>query len=229
MNHTYVRGVAGEDVSRRLRGRGSEHGARDRERFLRGGARSDPVRFCLLDEMGQYGWSEEDGAILSKPITDSGIAVARKYEFKRLIIHYMQPRNPFIEASNPSGVEVNPFDRKDEETVVDALWKGKRTREAFWEAYGENLRIVLDDVAVLLSNGDAETVAITTDYGTLWESQAPIIAWPAVSLPSGRACRESKRPPMIRGRTNRSASEGLWTDGYLGATPRSRPPMKLRS
>ncbi|PSP48877.1 hypothetical protein BRC67_12005, partial [Halobacteriales archaeon QH_3_68_24] len=33
------------------------------------------------------------------------------------------------------------------------------------EAYLDNLRIVLDEVAVLLENIDADTVAITTDHG----------------------------------------------------------------
>lgn len=38
-------------------------------------------------------------------------------------------------------------------------------RAAVWEAYLEELRCVLDDLTVLLSNIDAETVVITADHG----------------------------------------------------------------
>lgn len=48
--------------------------------------------------------------------------------------------------------------------VWEALRDGGVGETAVWEAYQENLRLVLADVAVLLSNVDA-AVTITSDHG----------------------------------------------------------------
>jgi hypothetical protein len=44
------------------------------------------------------------------------------------------------------------------------LRKGKLTHDEVWHACRENCRYVLDSVAVLLENYDAETAAITADH-----------------------------------------------------------------
>ena len=121
--------------------------------------------FRLLDEVWRYGWSDEDGTVPPGPVTDRAIAVAREHDPDRLIVHYMQPHHPFLGPSNPHDSRVDPFGRDGGVTVVDALRRGKVTREAFWTAYRENLRIALDDVSALLSNVDADRVAITADHG----------------------------------------------------------------
>lgn len=123
------------------------------------------VPFQVLDEVWRYAWSDDDGTVLPTPVTDRAVAVGREHAPKRLIVHYMQPHHPFVGSANPDGVGADPFGRKGEETVVDALRKGNVTRDEFWAAYRQNLEIVLEDVAVLLSNVDAGTVAITADHG----------------------------------------------------------------
>jgi hypothetical protein len=77
----------------------------------------------------------------------------------------MQPHHPFVGGGAPDEFEADPFGREDGTTVVDALRKGRISRDAFWEAYRENLRLVLDDVAVLLANHDAGRVVLTADHG----------------------------------------------------------------
>lgn len=57
------------------------------------------------------------------------------------------------ESTEPSG-RCRTYDRE-----------SRRGLTANREAYLDNLRIVLDEVAVLLENIDADTVAITTDHG----------------------------------------------------------------
>jgi len=121
--------------------------------------------FRVLDEVWRYGWSDEEGTVPPGPVTDRAIAVAREHDPERQIVHYMQPHHPFVGAANAGEFEADPFGREGGETVVDALRRGKITRDAFWAAYRENLRIVLRDVSVLLSNVDAETVAVTADHG----------------------------------------------------------------
>lgn len=125
----------------------------------------DTAPFQILDEVWRYGWSNEDGTVPPSPVTDRAITVARRHSPKRLIVHYMQPHHPFIGLVAPNGVRADPFGGKGEETIVDALRKQKISEKSFWESYRENLRIVLEDVSVLLFNVDAETAVITADHG----------------------------------------------------------------
>jgi len=45
------------------------------------------------------------------------------------------------------------------------LKSGKIPRKRVWDAYIDNLRLVLDDVEIVLENLDAERVTITADHG----------------------------------------------------------------
>ena len=121
--------------------------------------------FLTLDEVWRYAWDDELGIVPPRPVTDRAIATAREYEPDRLIVHYMQPHHPFVAGDVAEKFAADPFGREDETTVVDGLRKGRISHGAFWEAYRENLRLVLDDVALFLSNHDAETVVITADHG----------------------------------------------------------------
>jgi len=122
-------------------------------------------QFGTLDEVWQYAWDGELGIVPPRPVTDRAIATAREREPDRLIVHYMQPHHPFIADETFEQFEADPFGREDGTTVVDALRKGRIDYDDFWDAYRENLRLVLDDVAVLLENHDADTVVLTADHG----------------------------------------------------------------
>ena len=122
-------------------------------------------QFLELDEVWRYAWDDDLGIVPPRPVTDRAIAVARDRQPDRLIVHYMQPHHPFVAGDSPGEFAADPFGREHETTVVDALRKGRISREAFWNAYRENLRFVLDDVALLLANHDAETVVLTADHG----------------------------------------------------------------
>lgn len=92
-------------------------------------------------------------------VTDRGVAVWRRFDYDRLILHYMQPHAPYIDQLRTTreldDIHRDPF-RFLEET-------GERQR--VWDAYLNELRCVLDDLQILLSNIDAETVIITADHG----------------------------------------------------------------
>lgn len=122
-------------------------------------------QFCELDEVWRYAWDDDLGIVPPRPVTDRAISIARNQQPDRLIVHYMQPHHPFIAGESPDGFAADPFGRENELTVVDALRKGRISRETFWNAYRENLRLVLEDVAVLLANHDAERVVLTADHG----------------------------------------------------------------
>lgn len=126
----------------------------------------DAEDFLLLDEIWQYAWDEEQGIVPPRPITDRAITAGREHDPDRLIVHYMQPHHPFIaEGSTIDGVDADPFGRSGGETEFDALRHGEVSVEEFRAAYEDNLRLVLEDVSLLLSNLDADRVAITADHG----------------------------------------------------------------
>ncbi|MFQ3286057.1 MAG: hypothetical protein ACI9TI_001908 [Natronomonas sp.] len=123
----------------------------------------DADRFETLEEVWRDGWDGTADTVLPRTMTDRAIRIARENDPDRLIVHYVQPHHPFVDLD--AGFDADPFGPALSDTVVDALRKGKIDRERFWRAYQDNLRLALDDVELLLSNVDAERVAITADHG----------------------------------------------------------------
>ncbi|WP_254545799.1 LTA synthase family protein [Halomarina pelagica] len=125
----------------------------------------DDDSFLVLDEVWRYNWDESLGTIRPRPITDRAITLARETNPDRMIVHYMQPHFPSI-AQPDFGSRMDPND-------FDGIWKsawtdlqtGVISEEALWDAYLQNLHCVLDDVALLLANLDADSVVISADHG----------------------------------------------------------------
>ncbi len=94
-------------------------------------------------------------------MTDYAIAAGRSDAADRIIVHYMQPHLPYIgealtEGRAPTDLELEGYEK---------LETGDAKREEVYELYKATLRLVLDDVADLLVNLDADRVAITADHG----------------------------------------------------------------
>ena len=117
-----------------------------------------------LDEVWRYAWDDELGTIRAPPITDRAIATARSGAFEHLIVHYMQPHFPSVPSPIGGGIELETFG-EEWHSIWDQMRRGTITEETAWEAYLDNLQYVLDAVAILLENVDADTVAITSDHG----------------------------------------------------------------
>jgi hypothetical protein len=114
----------------------------------------DPDDFLFLDEVRKYGVDEEYHCVLPRTMTDRAVDVARSLDPDRLIVHYMQPHEPHIGEEHGLG-----------QSVFVPLRKGEITRQEAWDSYLESLRLVLDELEVLLTNVDAEKVVITADHG----------------------------------------------------------------
>ncbi|WP_423998594.1 PglZ domain-containing protein [Haloarcula salina] len=95
-------------------------------------------------------------------VTDAAINVGREANPERLVVHYMQPHEPFFHDSGDdthlSEINKNP---------TEALRNGEK-KSKIWEGYLDNLRYVLDSVELLLENMEAEKVVITADHGELF-------------------------------------------------------------
>jgi hypothetical protein len=127
-------------------------------------------QFAELDEVWEYSWDDEMGGIPPRPLTDRTIKHARENKDGRIIVHYMQPHEPFISAPDLGGKsskERIAGEEVDESfhSVWDRLEHGDLSEEKLWKHYKENLEHVLDDVEILLNNIDADKVVITSDHG----------------------------------------------------------------
>lgn len=93
-------------------------------------------------------------------VTDRAISVARHSEYDRLILHYMQPHAPYLAEARRKGRDPYEYEKQPFKYL-------RRTgdRESVWNAYLGELRYVLDDVALLLRNIDANQVVISADHG----------------------------------------------------------------
>ncbi|QZP38239.1 hypothetical protein [Halobaculum magnesiiphilum] len=132
----------------------------------------DPARFNLLDELWQTHWDEDIGIVPPRPVTDRAITELRENNPDRLIVHYMQPHYPFIDNKLADGVNLDYAFRKegDEQNVWSLLEAGEVGREEVWTAYRENLRLVMNEVELLLSNADVGSVVVTSDHGNAFGS-----------------------------------------------------------
>ena len=84
--------------------------------------------------------------------------VGRESECDRFLIHYMQPHHPYLHADSSEPWNDEPFGYLNDGGDFEKVWDG----------YLGNLRLVLDQVAVLLENLDAEKTVITADHGELF-------------------------------------------------------------
>lgn len=121
----------------------------------------EAAEFGLLDINWQRGHDPELGIVAPRFMTDRGIHIGREVEFDRLVVHYYQPHVPYLARAVAEDRPTTPL----ESDPWAQLRQGEATREEVWDLYLDNLRFVLNDVALLLTNLDADRVAITADHG----------------------------------------------------------------
>lgn len=136
---------------------------------------ADASDFCRFVKLYDKVMGENIAQLPPETVTDSAIGVARESDCERYLIHYMQPHHPFIYADEQKPWQESPF---------EYLTNGGDF-EKVWEGYLDNLRLVLDQVEVLLKNLDAETVIITADHGELfgeWGLHSHVVGLPHPKL-----------------------------------------------
>lgn len=114
-----------------------------------------------LDQVWKYAPEPTHGHVRPRHVTDRAIANAREHDPSRLVVHYSQPHMPYTADADAEGRE----ELYEYEAEPWEYLKRGGDRRTVWNAYLNNLRMVLDDVAVLLENVDADTVALTADHG----------------------------------------------------------------
>ena len=109
--------------------------------------------FAYVDEIQTYGVDADLKTISPDTVTDRAIYAGREIDADRLIVHYMQPHDPFI--SNNEYVY----------RAFQKLRDNELTEERAWRLYLDTLRHVLDSIETLLENLTADKVIITADHG----------------------------------------------------------------
>lgn len=116
---------------------------------------------CLDD------WDDDLQTIPPEPVADTLRTANADFPNKRLIGHFMQPHAPFIGELGRSMVGGGwRSDDSGEQGIWNYLRAGTEDLDpdTVWEAYCENLDVVLAEVAELLDDLDGKTV-VTADHG----------------------------------------------------------------
>lgn len=121
----------------------------------------DASAFGELRNLYQERRNERFGIVMPEDLTDAAIYAGRTREAERTIVHYMQPHTPYFTTALRENRALTDAEYK----PWSALRRGDLNYDTAWEWYLDTLRYALDSVAILLSNADAETVAITADHG----------------------------------------------------------------
>lgn len=106
-------------------------------------------------------------------VTDRAIAAHEEYPRKRLIVHYLQPHQPFLETDLEHGAGM------DETIRLNDL-----SRTEVRAAYRANLELVLSEVSRLVGHVDGKTV-VTSDHGELLGERLPYVGIRDYGHPEG--------------------------------------------
>lgn len=180
-------------------------------------------KFHGLVEVWRTNWDGELGTVRPRCVTDAAIRTARKTNPDRLIVHYMQPHYPFL--TRP---DLAPGMRSDEAkgNVWTQLRRGDITHNEVVDAYRDNLREVLEEVQLLLSNIDATHTVISADHGNAigeWgvyghPSGVPVpsvrdVPWALTSASDNKTYEPSRKKEDLD--TDQSVEEKLAALGYI--------------
>ncbi|WP_135536960.1 hypothetical protein [Halostella pelagica] len=124
-------------------------------------------------------WNDEHGTVLPETMVRYAREANDEYPDKRLIVHFMQPHYPFINA--PELTVDNRLEDGDGTDIWGKLMQGERdvSKETIWHAYRDNFDLVLDAVHDLLDDLVGKTV-VTADHGNMIGERAepvPIEEW----------------------------------------------------
>lgn len=132
--------------------------------------RNMPQHFYDSVALWERHWDEDLKTVHPAEVTDEALATEKRYPHKRLIVHYLQPHYPFIGETGRDiehgSVTAGGIIRQDKEikSIWERLEDGEIDASVVWDAYRENLEIVLQHIGPLVRNLTGKTV-VTSDHG----------------------------------------------------------------
>lgn len=141
--------------------------------------RIDATFHEVIDIWQGDGWDDDHETVLPATVRERALAAAERYPDKRLLVHFVQPHYPFIDAPELAPGGLHPDDEGPD------VWARLRSGdvdvspERVRGAYRDNLRAVLPAVETLLTDLDGRSV-VTADHGNMFGERAypiPIREW----------------------------------------------------
>jgi len=153
-------------------------------------------RFHDTVDVWRTDWDEEHGTIRPAPVAEAAIDAFDRYPNKRHVVHFMQPHRPFIGdigrriegqsgmATRDRVLDASPTDDGGGERAWKLVEDDEVSVERAWEAYRENLELVLPHARAVVDHHDGRRV-VTSDHGNLVDE--PV--WPFLEPWSGHPPR----------------------------------------
>ena len=121
--------------------------------------------FHKIISVWKDGWDDNLNTVHPKTMTEYAKKAAKEYPDKRLIIHYMQPHQPYIEKYNLPAIMSVDYVRPKE--LIGQSERGNYGPLAVWDAYKRSLEATLPHVFALINELKGRTV-ISADHGELF-------------------------------------------------------------
>lgn len=126
------------------------------------------------------GWDDELGTVPPETTTEHAREASQEFPDKRLVVHYIQPHYPFIDAETD-------FDKGqlEDEDAPPSFWQKimhgdlEVPLDTIWDAYTANLQRVLSHVDSLVEDLEGKTI-VTSDHGNMVGERSfpvPIREW----------------------------------------------------
>jgi hypothetical protein len=167
--------------------------------------------FHAVVDLLEDGWDPEQRTVLPETMVVAARQAAEQYPDKRLLIHFMQPHFPFIGDAGRrlehGGIERSSADDdgNSKRHVWGSLRHGRLQKAPVWEAYRENLDVVLPHVETLLESLSGKSV-VTADHGNLLGERTRPLPVRGYGHPRGLDVPELRTVPwlVVEGEDRRS-------------------------
>lgn len=135
--------------------------------------------FEVINVWQDEGWDDEFRTVRPETVVEAAREAAAEYPNKRLLVHFIQPHYPFIGPTGQEHLELDSLD------FWNRVLNGEVSLddEVLWEAYEENLEVVLPHVETLMTELRGKTV-VSADHGEMIGERASPIPMTEYGHPS---------------------------------------------
>ncbi len=148
----------------------------------------------VINVWQEGGWHEEYRTVLPETVVESAIEASEEYPQKRLIVHFLQPHYPFL---GPTGREHFDLDNLNFEWDKAVTGELEISDGVLWQAFQENLDIVLSHVEGLMDELPGLTV-VTADHGQMISERSSPIPMTEYGHPPGLYTEELVTVPWLQ-------------------------------
>lgn len=154
-------------------------------------------QFHSVKHVWQSGWDPDLKVATPESVYEAAIEAHEQFPSKRLVVHFMQPHQPFIGETGREELIIGTGDERGRTRalggeVADREWKtpwalleeGTVERATVRNAYRENLDLVLPYVEDLVNNFEGRTV-VSSDHGEMFGE----MGWPVPKRATGHPGR----------------------------------------